>query len=114
MGAVSEMQMRERPLAVQSPHCRIAIRAFQQAEELQLPVLQRPLPVHQRPFDVFGQGSGGPIFQSPVLADPSAFAVAEHRLLREIDRHPETSAALLELRELYRAHGETERVSAVG
>ncbi len=64
-------------------------------------------------LDVLGQASRGPIFQPPVLADPNSYEVAEHRLRREIDRHPETNATLLELRELYRAHGEAERAAAI-
>jgi hypothetical protein len=64
-------------------------------------------------LDVFGQASAGTIFQPPRFADPSSFAVAEHRLLREADRHPESNAALLALRELYRDHGEVERLAAI-
>jgi hypothetical protein len=65
-------------------------------------------------LDVFGQASAGSsIFQPPVFADPTSFEVAEHRLRREIDRHPETNAALLELRELYRTHGQPDRAAAI-
>jgi hypothetical protein len=64
-------------------------------------------------LDVFGQAPAGPIFQPPVLADPSSFEVAEHRLRHEMDRHPETDAALRELRELYRRHSDMEHVTAL-
>jgi hypothetical protein len=64
-------------------------------------------------LDVFGQAPAGPIFQPPVLADPNSFEVAEHRLRHEMDRHPETNAALRELRELYRTHGDLERVATL-
>src|SRR5437773_1379181 len=37
-------------------------------------------------LDVFGRASAGPVFQPPVLSDPSSFSVAERRLRREADR----------------------------
>jgi hypothetical protein len=64
-------------------------------------------------LDVFGPASAGPLFQTPVLADPSSFAVAERRLRRELDRHPESDAKLRALRDLYRGHGDAERVAAL-
>jgi hypothetical protein len=64
-------------------------------------------------LDVFGRASAGPVFQSPVLSDPSSFAVAERRLRREADRRPESNAALLALRELYRTHGAADRFAEV-
>ncbi len=64
-------------------------------------------------LDVFGQASAGPILQPPRFADPSSFEVAERRLLREADRHPESNAALLALRELYSSHGDAERLAAI-
>ena len=64
-------------------------------------------------LDVFGQASAGPIFQPPRFADPSSFEVAERRLLREADRHPESDAARPALRELYSSHGAAERLAAI-
>src|SRR4029077_9724056 len=55
-------------------------------------------------LEVFGRTSAGLVFQPPVLADPSSFAVAERRLRRRLDREPDSDAALLELRALYRRH----------
>jgi len=64
-------------------------------------------------LDVFGRASRGPIFQPPVFSDPSSFAVAERRLRREADRHPESNAALLALGELYRTHDAADRLAEV-
>jgi hypothetical protein len=55
-------------------------------------------------LEVFGRTSAGLVFQPPVLADPSSFAVAERRLRRRLDRELDSNAALLELRALYRRH----------
>jgi hypothetical protein len=64
-------------------------------------------------LDVFGNAPAGPIFQPPMYADPNAYEVAVRRLRREMDRNPETNAALLELRELYRSHGQAERMAVL-
>jgi hypothetical protein len=62
---------------------------------------------------VFGRATTGPVFQPPLLSDPSSFAVAERRLRREVDRRPDSDAPLLALRELYRTNGANDRLTEI-
>jgi hypothetical protein len=65
-------------------------------------------------LDVFGPAEGpGQVYRRPSFSDPDAFPVAERRLRRDADRHPETDRSLVALRELYRRNGRYAEAAAI-